>query len=128
MTVNPIYDSLIVAGILVVVAVVIAMVIKAIVYLLGRVRDGQPSDAAPIPAPHTTSGAGTTSGASARPGSSATPASGGIPAGHLAAIAAACAVMLDGHRVVHIEPRRTDSWVAQGRAAQHDHRINPRPR
>jgi hypothetical protein len=82
----------------VVVAMVIAVVIKAIVLVLGRLE----RESAPRRTP-----------------SPAVPAF-DLAADHVVAISAAIHAMLGAHRVVHIEPsRRQAGWRAQGRHAHH---------
>jgi len=97
-----------------VVAMLVALVVKGIVVALGAVerRSGtavpRPSSPAVAPAEAVTA----------------------IPAEHVAAIAAAVHAIIGEHHIVHIEdPNRGAVWVAEGRHAHHtSHAIEHRPR
>lgn len=100
-------QTLVVAGLAVVISMLVAVVIQAIVVVLGRsgARRPLPAPTPPPAAPDTLP-----------------------PAGHVAAIAAAVSVVLEGGRVVHIEPRLQEaSWAAAGRQAHlSSHNLGPR--
>lgn len=100
-------------GLAIVVSLLIAVVIKVIVVLLGRV-ERQPASApaaAAVPAP---------------PAQLAFD----VAADHLVVIAAAAYAMIGSHRIVHIdETRRRTGWLAEGRQAHHaSHGIEHHPK
>jgi Na+-transporting methylmalonyl-CoA/oxaloacetate decarboxylase gamma subunit len=97
-------------GLAIVVSLLIAVVIKVIVVLLGRV-ERQPASA---PAP------------TAVPPAPAFD----IAADHLVVIAAAAYAMIGSHRIVHIdETRRRTGWLAEGRQAHHaSHGVEHHPK
>ncbi len=87
-------------GLAIIVSLVIAAIIKAIVYLLGRI-ERQPASAPapklPLPAPAPS-----------------------VPAEHIAAIAAAVQAMIGQHRVLRIDDaRQRTAWLGSGRLAHH---------
>jgi hypothetical protein len=85
-------------GLMAVVSMMIAGVIKVIVLLLGRF-DRRPEAAA----------------ARAQPARAAE-----VPAAHVAAISAAVYAAIGAHRIVHIEDQRSSGrWGAEGRSAHH---------
>ena len=99
-------------GLAIVVSLLIAVVIKVIVVLLGRVERqpaSAPAQAAapPVPAPAFD-----------------------VAADHLVVIAAAAYAMIGSHRIVHIdETRRRTGWLAEGRQAHHaSHGIDHHPK
>lgn len=97
------------------VAAVIAVVIRGVVWLLGwleRPAASRAAGAGPAPDRATLPGP-----ALAMPAAGAEPARETIPAEHVAAIAAAVAATLGGRRVVRIDdPHTGASWAARGRA------------
>lgn len=97
---NTFQETLTVAGLAVLVSMLVAVVIHGIVNVLGRSRVPKaPAVPTLLPPPDT--------GVANRP-----------PPAHIAAIAAAVSTVLDGGRVVHIEPRPQDAaWAAAGRQA-----------
>lgn len=108
-------QTLTVAGLLVGVSMVVAVVIQGIVVLLGRSADRVAARAALAAPP--------------APDPAALPVDDGRPpAAHVAAIAAAVSVVFDDAQVVHIEPSRHDtSWTSAGRQAHHSsHHLGPR--
>lgn len=105
-------ETFTVLALTVTVAMVVALVIKGITVILGR-RDA--------------------AGAAGAPGLPHAPVTQprrdeGPPAEHVAAIAAAVATIIDGGRVVHIEPTRSGTgWSAAGRQSHHaSHNLGPR--
>ena len=91
-------------GLATVVSLVIALVIKGVVAVLGRV-ERRAESATPAPA--------TPAPAAAAPAFDVT-------ADHIAAISAAVYAMVGSHRIVHIEhSRHREGWLAEGRHAQH---------
>ncbi len=94
-----------------VVSLVVALVIKGIVVILGRLeRDG--SVRAPAPAP-----------------AKAPVAADAIPAEHVAAIADAVSAVIGDHHIVHIEDTHHGSgWRAEGRQAHHASHTIEHPR
>ena len=96
----PILDSLIMYALAIAISACAAVIIQAIVVLTARVGVQAAKPAAQPTA------------AAARP--AATPA--GIPEDHVAAITAAVAATLGGHRVVHIADESSGAmWRAEGR-------------
>jgi len=102
-TLNAIRDIFVMYGIVIVVSMLVALVIRGIVMVLSR-QAGK--DAAKAPA---------------KPVSVAPqPIPTGIPQEHLAVITAAVAAMLGAHRVVRIEtPDRGFGWTAEARTVHH---------
>ncbi|MCA8907531.1 MAG: hypothetical protein KDA49_14565 [Rhodospirillaceae bacterium] len=99
----PIVDSLVMYALAVAIAFLVALVIKGIVAITGRIGES-PAAKAPAPKP-----------AVARP--AAVPA--GPPPAHVAAITAAVASFLGAHRIVRIADAAHDSgWTTTGRAQQ----------
>lgn len=95
-------------GITIVVSMIVAVMIKVLVVVTGRVnKPAKASSTAPIKA--------------------ATPVAPlkveGVPAEVVAAISAALAVVTGSHRILYISESKR-SWSSQGRIAQHSH--NPR--
>jgi len=95
-------------GIAIVISMVVAVLIKVLVTLTGRVK--KPAAATqPQPQP-----------ASAKPA----PVQTGVPAEVIAAISGALAAVAGQHRVLHIAESGR-AWAHTGRSAQHSHQ--PRP-
>jgi membrane-associated protease RseP (regulator of RpoE activity) len=98
-------------GLAIFVSLLIAVVIKIIVVLLGRVERKPASAPAavvpPVPAPAFD-----------------------VAADHLVVIAAAAYAMIGSHRIVHIdETRRRTGWLAEGRQAHHaSHGVEHHPK
>lgn len=90
-------------GIAIVISMIVAVMIKVLVTLTGRINRPRVATAvtsvAPQPAPV---------------------ASPGVPADVVAAISAALAVITGPHRILHIAESKR-SWARQGRDAQHSH-------
>lgn len=102
-TLNAIRDIVVIYGIVIVVSMLVALVIRGIVAVLSR-QAGK--DAAKAPA----------KSALVAP----QPMPTGIPQEHLAVITAAVAAMLGTHRVIHIEtPDRGFGWTAEARTVHH---------
>ena len=102
-TLNAIRDIIVIYGIVIVISMLVALVIRGIVAALSR-QAGK--DAAKAPA---------------KPALVAPqPVLTGIPQEHLAVITAAVAAMLGAHRVVRIEtPDRGFGWTAEARTVHH---------
>ncbi|MCB9957367.1 MAG: hypothetical protein H6843_02020 [Rhodospirillaceae bacterium] len=99
----PIIDSLVMYLLAVAIAFLVALVIKGIVAITGRIGEGAPAKA-PVAKP-----------AAAKP--AAVPA--GPPPAHIAAITAAVASFLGTHRIVRIADAAHDTtWTTTGRAQQ----------
>jgi len=103
-TSQAIVDSLVIYGIVIVVSLLVAVVIRLIVWTLSRkaeqVTDKAPPAAAPKPAAPATAH--------------------GLPQDHFAAIAAAVAAMMGAHRIVRIETAsQSYTWTAATRTAHH---------
>ncbi|MDQ5909129.1 MAG: hypothetical protein QG599_1223 [Pseudomonadota bacterium] len=94
-------DILVIYSIVIVVSMLVALVIRGIVWTLSRQAATEVKPVAkPIPA--------------------AQPVLVGIPHEHLAVISAAVAAMLGSHRIVRIEaPNRGYSWTAEARSVHH---------
>ncbi|HRD67236.1 MAG TPA: OadG family protein [Candidatus Competibacter sp.] len=103
-TLDAIGDIFVIYGIVIVVSMLVALVIRGIVIVLSR-QAAQPetkAPAKPVPTP------------------AAQPAIAGIPQEHLAVITAAVAAMMGAHRVVHIEmASRGFGWTAEARTVHH---------
>lgn len=94
-------DILVIYGIVIVVSMLVAVVIRGIVWTLSRQAK------APVVAPVVKTAA-------------PLPVVTGIPQEHLAVITAAVAAMFGAHRVVRIEaPAHGYSWTAEARSAHH---------
>ena len=104
-TLDAIGDMFVIYGIVIVVSMLVALVIRGIVMVLSRQAE---KEAAKAPA---------------KPASAAAPQpilTGGVPQEHIAVITAAVAAMLGSHRVVHIEtPDRGFGWTAEARSSHH---------
>ncbi len=97
-------DILVITSIVVVVSLLVAVVIRLIVWTLSRKAD-QIQTAAPT-----------------KPVATAPPpvaTAHGLPQDHFAAIAAAVAAMMGAHRIVRIETSQSYSWTATARSAHH---------
>jgi hypothetical protein len=100
-TMNAIGDILVIYGIVIVVSMLVAVVIRGIVWALSR-------QAATTVAPVVVKPA------------APQPVVVGIPQEHLAVIAAAVAAMMGAHRIVRIETSaRGYSWTAEARSVHH---------
>ena len=93
-------DMFVIYGIVIVISMLVAVVIRGIVLVLSRqARHGE----AKTPA---------------KP--AAQPALAGVPQEHLAVITAAVAAMMGAHRIVHIEAlTRGYTWTAEARTVHH---------
>ena len=101
-TMDAIGDIFVIYGIVIVVSMLVAVVIRGIVWALSR-----------GPAQETAK-------AQAKPAPALQPAAEGVPQEHLAVITATIAAMLGAHRIVHIEtPGRGYSWTAEARTVHH---------
>lgn len=103
-TSQAIVDSLVIYGIVIVVSLLVAVVIRLIVWTLSRKAE-QVKAAAP-----------------AKPVATAPPVATahGLPQDHFAAIAAAVAAMMGAHRIVRIETAsQSYTWTAATRTAHH---------
>jgi Na+-transporting methylmalonyl-CoA/oxaloacetate decarboxylase gamma subunit len=99
-TLDAIGDMFLIYGIVIVVSMLVAAIIRGIVWVLSR-QAKQEAVKAP-----------------ARP--AAQPALAGVPQEHLAVITAAVAAMMGAHRIVHIAtPDRGYSWTAEARTVHH---------
>lgn len=99
-TMNAIGDILVIYGIVIVVSMLVAVVIRGIVWALSR------QVTVPVPV--------------AKPVVPQPVVAAGIPQEHLAVITAAVAAMLGAHRIVHIEAlARGYSWTAEARSVHH---------
>lgn len=99
-TLDAIGDMIVIYGIVVIISMLVALVIRGIVWVLSRNAAEAESKAPATAAP--------------------TPAISGIPAHHLAVIAASVAMMAGAHRIVRIQiPGRSYSWIAEGRSVHH---------
>ncbi|MBL8487162.1 MAG: hypothetical protein JNK22_08765 [Rhodocyclaceae bacterium] len=98
---DPLARTLSIYVIAITVSMVVALVIRLIVAVLGRLEKRP----AALPAPAI---------------AAAAPIPAGPPPEHVAAIGAAIAAVIGGHRIVHIEEtRRKAGWLAEGRQALH---------
>ncbi|MBE2293839.1 MAG: hypothetical protein IAF00_02770 [Phycisphaerales bacterium] len=102
-TMDAIGDILVIYGIVIVVSMLVAVVIRAIVWVLSR-NPAQSEAKAP-----------------AKPAPAAVPVlAGGVPQEHLVVITAAIAAMLGAHRIVRIDtPGRGYGWTSEARSAHH---------
>ena len=96
-------DMFIIYGIVMVVSMLVAAVIRGIVIVLSRqAAHGEVKKAPPKPA------------------AAPQPAITGIPQEHIAAISAAVAMLMGAHRIVHIEmANRGFGWTAEARTVHH---------
>ena len=102
-TLNAVRDILIIYGIVIVVSMLVALVIRGIVMVLSRHAEKEAANAPAKPAPVAPA-----------------PMITGIPHEHLAVITAAIATMLGSHRVVRIEtPDRGFGWTSEARSSHH---------
>ncbi len=100
-TMDAIGDIFVIYGIVIVVSMLVAVVIRGIVWALSR----NPTQTAKAPA---------------KPAPVVQPVVAGVPQEHLAVITATIAAMLGAHRIVHIEtPGRGYSWTAEARTVHH---------
>ena len=102
-TFDAISDMAVIYGIVIIISMLVALVIRGIVWVLSR-QAAQAEAKTP-----------------AQPASvAAQPAIAGIPGEHLAVIAAAVAAMMGAHRIVRIDaPGRGYSWTAEARSVHH---------
>lgn len=97
-------DMFIIYGIVIVISMLVAVVIRGIVLVLSRQAAKAETEAPAKPAPV----------------AAAQPALAGIPQEHLAVITAAVAAMMGAHRIVHIEmASRGFGWTAEARTVHH---------
>ncbi|MCC8998656.1 MAG: OadG family protein [Candidatus Contendobacter sp.] len=103
-TLDAIGDMFVIYGIVIVISMLVALVIRGIVIVLSRQAEQEAAKAPAKPAPV------------ARPAAIAS----GVPQEHLAVIAAAVAAMMGAHRIVRIEtPDRGFGWTAEARTVHH---------
>jgi len=103
-TLDAIGDMLVIYGIVIIISMLVAVVIRGIVLVLSRQAERDAAKAPAKPAPV------------AQPAAIAS----GVPQEHLAAIVAAVAAMLGAHRIVHIETaNRGYGWTAEARTVHH---------
>jgi len=101
-TLDAIGDMFVIYGIVIVVSMLVAVIIRGIVWVLSRQAKQEEAKAK----------------AKARP--AAPPIIAGVPQEHLAVITAAVAAMMGAHRIVHIAtPDRGYSWTAEARTVHH---------
>jgi Na+-transporting methylmalonyl-CoA/oxaloacetate decarboxylase gamma subunit len=99
-TLDAIGDMFLIYGIVIVVSMLVAAIIRGIVWVLSRQAKQEVVKAPAKPA--------------------AQPALAGVPQEHLAVITAAVAAMMGAHRIVHIAtPDRGYSWTAEARTVHH---------
>ncbi|MER2526719.1 MAG: hypothetical protein ABTR07_02205 [Candidatus Competibacter denitrificans] len=102
-TLDAIGDMLVIYGIVIIVSMLVAAVIRGIVWVLSRQAAQAEASAPAKPAPTV-----------------AQLALSGVPQEHLAVIAAAVASMMGAHRIVHIEmANRGFGWTAEARTTHH---------
>jgi len=93
-------DMFVIYGIVIVVSMLVAVVIRGIVWMLSRQAKQEEAKAPAKPA--------------------ARPILAGVPQEHLAVITAAVAAMMGAHRIVHIETAaRGFGWTAEARTVHH---------
>ncbi len=98
-------DMFIIYGIVIVISMLVAVVIRGIVWALSRQAKQEATKALAKPAPAL---------------AAAQPVIAGIPQEHLAVITAAVAAMMGAHRIVHIEMAgRGFGWTAEARTVHH---------
>ena len=103
-TLHAVRDMLVIYGIVIVVSMLVAAVIRGIVIVLSRQAAQAEAKAPAKPTPVVV----------------AQPAITGIPQEHLAVITAAVAAMMGTHRIVHIEmASRGFGWTAEARTVHH---------
>jgi heme/copper-type cytochrome/quinol oxidase subunit 2 len=103
-TLDAIGDMFVIYGIVIVISMLVAVVIRGIVWVLSRQAE-QAEAKAPVKPAHAVA---------------AQPAMVGIPQEHLAVIAATVAAMMGAHRIVRIDaPGRGYSWTAEARSVHH---------
>ena len=103
-TLDAIGDMFVIYGIVIVVSMLVALVIRGIVIVLSRQAEKEAAKAPAKPTPV------------ARPAAMAS----GVPQEHLAVIAAAVAAMMGAHRIVRIEtPDRGFGWTSEARSSHH---------
>jgi Na+-transporting methylmalonyl-CoA/oxaloacetate decarboxylase gamma subunit len=101
-TLDAIGDMFVIYGIVIVISMLVAVVIRGIVWALSRQARQEAAKAPAKPAP------------------AVQPALAGIPQEHLAVITAAVAAMMGAHRIVHIETAsRGFGWTAEARTVHH---------
>jgi Na+-transporting methylmalonyl-CoA/oxaloacetate decarboxylase gamma subunit len=99
-TMDAIGDMFVIYGIVIVVSMLVAVVIRGIVWMLSRQAKQEEAKAPAKPA--------------------APPILAGVPQEHLAVITAAVAAMMGAHRIVHIETAgRGFGWTAEARTVHH---------
>lgn len=104
-------DMFVIYGIVIVISMLVAVVIRGIVWALSRQAKQEAVKAPAKPAP------------------AVQPAPAGIPQEHLAAITAAVAAMMGAHRIVHIEMAgRGFGWTAEARTVHHTSHAPRAPR
>jgi len=102
-TLDAIGDMLVIYGIVIIVSMLVAAVIRGIVWVLSQQAAQTETKAPTKPAPTV-----------------AQPALSGIPQEHLAVIAATVAAMMGAHRIVRIEmANRGFGWTAEARTTHH---------
>ena len=107
-TSQAIADSLVIYSIVIVVSLLVAVVIRLIVWTLSRKAAQVTAKAAAAPKP------------AAVPAVPAVATAHGMPQDHFAAIAAAVAAMMGAHRIVRIETAGQGyTWTSAARTAHH---------
>ncbi len=102
-TFDAIGDMFVIYGIVIVISMLVAVVIRGIVWVLSRQAEQAGAKAPPKPATV-----------------AAQPVIAGIPEEHLAVIAATVAAMMGAHRILRIDaPGRGYSWTAEARSVHH---------
>ena len=102
-TFDAIGDMFVIYGIVIIISMLVAVVIRGIVWVLSRQAAQEAAKAPPKPASAATQ-----------------PAIAGIPQEHLAVITAVVAAMMGAHRIVRIDaPGRGYSWTAEARSVHH---------
>ena len=102
-TLDAIGDMLVIYGIVIVISMLVAVVIRGIVWMLSRQAAQAEARAPAKPAPTV-----------------AQLALSGVPQEHLAVIAATVAAMMGAHRIVRIEmANRGFGWTAEARTTHH---------
>ena len=101
-------DMFVIYGIVIVISLLVATVIRGIVLLLSRqAAHAEAKTGAKVPPQSATTAA-------------AKPAVTGVPQEHIAAISAAVAMMMGAHRIVRIEmANRGFGWTSEARASHH---------
>ncbi|MBK8384364.1 MAG: hypothetical protein V5B31_10510 [Candidatus Accumulibacter propinquus] len=100
---DAIFKALQVYGIAIVISLVVAVLIKVLVVVTGRIEKAKPIDV---------------------PTGTVCPIGLGVPDEDVAALSAAIFVAIGAHHILHIAPT-SHGWAAGARAAQHSHTPGP---